>query len=135
MLHELGRLLNLANVPFSKDLVPSKSMAGILYSLDKGLITGTTAKRLLGMVFDGDRRPVEAIIEEENLGFHALSKDEYTKMAEVLIYENQDKVKQIQQKKQLGKLQFFMGQMMRRGHGKVEAAQAEAVLKDLLGIR
>lgn len=109
-------------------------MVQILSNLDRGQITGTTAKRLLSMVFDGDERAVGTIIEQENLRLQPLSRDEYLAMAQDLIAENETKVKQIQQKKQLGKLQFFVGQMMRRGEGKVEAGKAEKVLKELLGL-
>ena len=109
-------------------------MVQILSNLDKGQITGTTAKRLLSMVFYGDQRSIDVIIEEENLRFQPLPRSEYLSMARDLIDENQDKVKHIQQKKQLGKLQFFVGQMMQRGEGKVEASKAESVLRELLGL-
>ena len=109
-------------------------MVQILSNLDKDQITGTTAKRLLSMVFDGDQRSIGVIIEEENLRFQSLSRDEYLMMAQDLLNENETKVKQIQQKKQLGKLQYFVGQMMRQGEGKVEASKAESALKELLGL-
>ena len=134
VLHELGGLLKTTNATFSLDLVPAESMAGVLSKLDKGHITGTTAKRLLSKVFDGDKRSVDAIIEDENLRLEPLSKDEYLAMAQTLIDENETRVKQIQQKRQLGKLQYLVGQMMRRGEGKVEAIKAEKVLKEILGL-
>lgn len=109
-------------------------MSKILFNLEKGLITGTTAKRLLAMTFDGDKRPIDSIIEEDGMVLMSISRDGYILMAQTLIDEHQDKVKQIQQKQQLGKLQFFVGQMMRQGKGKIEAAKAEAILKQLLGL-
>ena len=135
VLHELGGLLNYASIPFSEDLVPPKTMSDLLCNLRRGSITGSTAKKLLTMVFDGDTRSIEAIISDEHLTYQSLSQDEYTQMARTLIDENQDKAKQIQQKKQLGKLQFFIGQMMRRGQGKVEAAQCESILRSLLDLK
>ena len=86
------------------------------------------------MVFDGDTRMIHQIIEQENLGLRPLSEGEYLAMAQALLDQNQAKVKQIQQKKQLGKLQFFIGQMMRQGEGRVEASKAERALKELLGL-
>ena len=109
-------------------------MVDILSNLSETRITGTTAKRLLAMAFNGDRRDINAIIDEENLALRHLSRDEYLTMAQSLINDNNDKVKQIQQKGQLGKLKWFVGQMMRQGEGKVEAMKAEAVLKELLDV-
>ena len=86
------------------------------------------------MIFNGEKRIVETIIERENLGLKVLSREEYLSMAQQLLDDNRTKVKQIQQKGQLGKLQFFVGQMMRKGEGTVEASKAEAVLKELLGL-
>ena len=126
--------MSAAGLPFNAELVPTNSMVEILSNLSENRITGTTAKRLLAMVFDGDRRDVNAIIHEENLALQHMSRDEYLAMAQSLIDENNDKVKQIQQKGQMGKLKWFVGQMMRQGEGKVEAIKAEAILKELLGV-
>lgn len=109
-------------------------MVDILFNLSENRITGTTAKRLLAMAFNGDRRDINTIIHEENLALQHLSREEYLAMARSLIDENNDKVKQIQQKGQMGKLKWFVGQMMRQGEGKVEAIKAEAILKELLGV-
>ena len=109
-------------------------MVSILQNLDRGKITGSTAKRLLAMVFDGDARDVNAIIEQDDLSLQRLSRDEYVAMARALLDEDPKKVEQIREGKQLGKLKFFVGQMMRRGSGKVEAQKAEAVLRELLGL-
>ena len=134
MLHELGGLLSAAALPFSPDFVPPSSMVDILSNMSENCITGTTAKRLLAMAFHGDRRDINAIIHEENLALRHLSRDEYLAMAQSLIDGNDDKVKQIQQKGQMGKLKWFVGQMMRQGGGKVDAIKAEAILKELLGV-
>lgn len=109
-------------------------MVSILQNLEEGKITGSTAKKLLAMVFDGDDRDVNTIIEQADLSLQRLSKEEYILMAQALLDKDPKKVEQIQKRKQLGKLQFFVGQMMRQGSGKVEAQKAEAVLKELLGL-
>lgn len=134
VLHELGGLLNAANVPFSPTLVPARSMVSILQNLDRGKITGSTAKKILAMVFDGDERNVNTIIEQADLSLQRLSREKYIMMAQALLDEDPKKVEQIQKGKQLGKLKFFVGQMMRQGSGRVEAQKAEAVLKELLGL-
>ena len=109
-------------------------MVSILQNLDEGKITGSTAKRLLAMVFDGDKREVNTIIDQDNLSLQHLSREEYITMAQALLDEEPKKVEQIQRGKQLGKLKFFVGQMMRQGSGRVEAQKAEAVLKELLDL-
>lgn len=130
----MGGLLSAAATPFSPELVPPETMVDILSNLNEDRITGTTAKQLLAMVFDGDKRTIDTIIKDENLELQRLSRDEYIAMAQGLIDENGEKVKQIQQKRQMGKLMWFVGQMMRQGEGKVEASKAEATLKELLGL-
>ena len=107
-------------------------MVSILQNLDAGKITGSTAKRLLAMMFDGDKRDVNTIIDQDNLSLQRLSREEYIAMAQALLDADPKKVEQIQKGKQLGKLKFFVGQMMRQGSGRVEAQKAEAVLKELL---
>ncbi|KAK4690486.1 hypothetical protein P7C71_g6316, partial [Lecanoromycetidae sp. Uapishka_2] len=133
-LHELGGLLSTASIPFSPALVPAPKMADILVTLYGKRITGATAKRLLAKVFDGDGRSIQSIIDADGLGLQHLSQQDYVAMAQTLIEDNEDKVKQIQEKKQLGKVKWFVGQMVRQGEGKVEAQRAEAALKDLLGL-
>ena len=109
-------------------------MVSILQNLDEGKITGRTAKAVLAIVFRGDKRDVNNIIEQDGLSLQRLSREEYILMAQALLDENPRKVEQILKGKELGKLKFFVGQMMRQGSGKIEAQKAEAVLKELLGI-
>ena len=109
-------------------------MVSILQNLDEGKITGSTAKKLLAMIFDGDERDVNTIIEEDDLSLQHLSREEYIMMAQALLDKDPKTVEKIQTGKQLGKLKFFVGQMMRQGLGKVEAQKAEVVLKELLGL-
>jgi len=86
------------------------------------------------MIFNGDLRAVEAIIKEENLGLQVLSLEEYQSMAVKLLADHPEIAGKIKEKGQRGKLQFFVGQMMRQGQGRVEAGKAEAVLCEILGI-
>lgn len=85
------------------------------------------------MVFNGDRRPIPQLIEEENLVFQPLSREEYIELAQAAIALNPQMVEQIRTKNQLGKLGWFMGQMMRMGEkGRVEAPKANEILKELI---
>lgn len=109
-------------------------MVEILSNLGKGRVTGTTAKRLLARVFHGDTRAVNTIIEQGNLQLEPLSRDEYLAIAQNVLDEHPKKVKQIRQEKQYGKIQFFVGRMMRLGEGKIEAGKANDILIELLSL-
>jgi len=132
-LHELGGLLSASEKAFSPDIVPAEALASIIRNLLGSRITGRTAKQLLSMVFEGDPRTVHTIIDEENLRLHPLTAEEYQGMAETVISENSQMAEKVK-KGQTGKLQFFVGQMMRQGEGRVEAVKAEAILRQLLGL-
>lgn len=112
----------------------STAMASIVRNLLEGRITGTTAKELLAIIFEGDSRDVETIVQEENMGFQSLPREVYMEMAQGLIGENSEIVHQIQSKGKHGKIQWLVGQMMRQGKGKMEASKAEATLKEILGV-
>ncbi len=84
------------------------------------------------MAFDGETRAIDIIIAEENLGLEILPWEKYLILANDLIRDNEKMVQQIKDKGQHGKLNWFVGQMMRKGGGKVEASKAEAILKEIL---
>ncbi|KAL8924726.1 MAG: hypothetical protein Q9172_002544 [Xanthocarpia lactea] len=132
VLHEMGGLLSASEVSFSVDRVPAEDLAYIIFMLATERITGRTAKQLLGKKFHGDTRDVGSIIRNENLGLVHLSEEEYVSMARKLLNDHPVMVAQIKDKGHIGKLGFFIGQMMRKGEGKVIAQRAEAILKKLL---
>jgi aspartyl-tRNA(Asn)/glutamyl-tRNA(Gln) amidotransferase subunit B len=133
VLHELGGLLTKADLPWDAERVSAQSLAAIIDNLQRKQITGATAKQVLGMLFDGDRRPVAQLLEEENLILRPLSREEYMTLAEAAMELNPGMVEQIRTKNQLGKLGWFVGQMIRMGEkGRVEAQKAEAILKELI---
>lgn len=133
VLHELGGLLTKADRSWDADIVPARSLAELVHHLQLKKITGPTAKQVLAGIFEGDRRPVPQILEEDNLLLRPLSREEYLALAESAIAQNTKMVEQIRHKKQLGKLGWFVGQMMRTGEkGRVEAPKAEEVLRELI---
>ncbi|KAL4868904.1 Glutamyl-tRNA amidotransferase subunit B, mitochondrial [Aspergillus spectabilis] len=133
VLHELGALLTKADLYWNAERVPARSLATILDQLQRSRITGATAKQVLAMVFEGDRRPVLQILEEENLLLRPLSRKEYIALAEAAMKQNPQMVEQIRKKKQIGKLGWFVGQMMRMGEkGRVEAKKADTILRELI---
>ncbi|KAL8999632.1 MAG: hypothetical protein Q9169_001592 [Polycauliona sp. 2 TL-2023] len=134
VLHEMGGLLSTSEASFSADRVTAKDLAMIVLMLGTEQITGRTAKQLLAKKFHGDTRDVETIISQENARLVHLSEEEYTSLAREVLNGYPALVAQIKDKGQVGKLGFFMGQMMRKGGGKVVAQRAEVTLKKLLGI-
>lgn len=129
----MGGLLSTTSTPFTPTLIPPHSLALIIFHLHSSLITGTTAKRLLAMVFSGVTRDINTIIDEEDLTVKHVALDDYQTIAQGLIDGNANKVEQIR-KGQLGKVKWFVGQMMRMGQGKLDAVKAEQVLRELLGL-
>ncbi|KAG2412188.1 hypothetical protein HFD88_009744 [Aspergillus terreus] len=133
VLHELGGLLTKADLPWDAQRVPAESLAQLVDQVQRKRITGPTAKQVLAMVFDGDPRPIPQLLEEENLLLRPLSQEEYIALAEAAISQNPQMVEQIRSKNQLGKLGWFVGQMMRMGEkGRVEAPKADAILRELI---
>lgn len=133
VLHELGGLFSKSESPWDPQRVPAPSLAEIVHLLSQKRITSSTAKSLLTMVFDGDSRSVPQIVEEDNLLLRPMAKEEYVALAEQVISQNPQMVKQIREKGQVGKIGFFVGQVKRMGEkGRVEAQKAEEVLRELL---
>ncbi|KAJ5094068.1 hypothetical protein N7456_009929 [Penicillium angulare] len=133
VLHELGGLLTKADRSWDAEIVPARSLAELINHLQLKKITGPTAKQVLAMIFEGDRRPVPQLLEEDNLLLRPLSREEYLTLAKSAIAQNPKMVEQIRSKNQLGKLGWFVGQMMRTGEkGRVEAPRAEEVLRELI---
>lgn len=85
------------------------------------------------MIVKGEHRDVEAMIEEENMTLHRLSNQQYDTLASELLKSHPDLVKKIHQG-QVGKVQWLVGQMVRKGQGDVEALRADQALKRALGL-
>lgn len=134
-MHELGGLITTSGTAWNESTIPTDQLALILTHLLQKKITGRTAKQLLATKFDGDERDVDVIIDEEAVWLVPMHHEEYVALAQGLLDENNGIVQQITQRGRMGKLQWFVGQMMRQGEeGRVEAAKAEAVLKELLNL-
>jgi len=133
VLHELGSLMTTTETPWSENQVSSEALADMVDHLLRGKITGSTAKQVLKMVFEGDRREVARIIAEDGLAFRPLTDEDYRALATVVMEAHAGVVQQIRDKGERGKLMFLVGQMMRRGEeGRVEAKKADTVLRHLV---
>ncbi|KAH7410420.1 GatB/GatE catalytic domain-containing protein [Phaeosphaeria sp. MPI-PUGE-AT-0046c] len=133
VLMELGSLFK--DLDFDPSRVPASELASIILHLQCNKITSRSAKKLLLMIFEGDVRPTDQIIEDESLVLKPLSHAEYAALAQTLFSEKPDMIKDIVQKKQEKKIKWFVGQMMARSaEGSVEPDVAEKVLRAELGL-
>jgi aspartyl-tRNA(Asn)/glutamyl-tRNA(Gln) amidotransferase subunit B len=133
VMHEIGSLLTTSGKSCKDNQVASHKLAWILVHLMSERITGTSAKQILKLVFNGDQREVGAIIQEDGLIYRPLSEDEYNELATSVMTEHNHVVQQVRDKGQMGKLMFLVGQMMRAGEeGRVEAKRAELALRRLI---
>ncbi|KAL6707777.1 hypothetical protein ACN47E_003677 [Coniothyrium glycines] len=133
VLMELGSLFK--DEPWDVDRVSPDKLAAIILQISRKCITTRSGKQILTILFDGDQRSVQAIVDEESLGLKPLSRDQYLELAQTLIAEKPDMVRDIVEKKQVKKVMWFVGQMLARNpDGSVEPDKAEAIMKEVLGI-
>ncbi|KAF1941754.1 hypothetical protein EJ02DRAFT_403895 [Clathrospora elynae] len=133
VLMELGSLFH--SEPWDPTRIPPNFLAGTISRVRRKQITSPSGKRLLSIKFDGDRRTVQEIVQQDNLLLSPLSNDEYMSLAQSLLDEKPEMVKDIVEKKQTKKVMWFVGQMMARTKdGSVEPGRAEEVLKGLMGL-
>ncbi len=96
---------------------------------------GTTAKSLLSRAFKGETRPISEIVEEQDLLLRPMSQEEYDILAAAVAVEHTAIAEQVRVTGKTGKLNFLVGQLIRRGEkGRVEAQKAEAALRRRLGL-
>lgn len=128
---ELGSLYK--DEEWSAMRVPPEVLVSIISQLLQKRITSRSAKRLLAVKFEGEERHVERLIEDFNMELRPLSPREYRDLAEMLLHEKPDMVRDIVEKGQEKKIKWFVGQMMARSpEGTVEADEAEHTIKQLL---
>lgn len=133
VLHELGALMSTEEREWNPHAVPFRQMASIINSLKQNAITGASAKHILKLLFDGDKRAVRLIIKHENLHFSELAPQIYEAIAKDIIARHPEQVKDIVEKGKVGKIQFLMGQMMRHPRStEMRAPVAERTLRRLI---
>jgi aspartyl-tRNA(Asn)/glutamyl-tRNA(Gln) amidotransferase subunit B len=130
-LHELGGLMKASECGFTPFLVTDVALSRILLHLLKGNITGKTAKELLAMKFQDDPRTIDEIVEQDDVLVQRLTDQECRDIAILLVEQNPEIADKVR-KGQKGKLQWFVGQMMRQSKGRLDAKQAAQVLEQLL---
>ena len=153
VLHELGGLLAGAERTWEQNLVPAATLADIVallherkitgayhlpskqgaLSAERASVVGKTAKFLLSSVFQGEKRPIAEVVDEQRLLLRPMSPEEYETLAHEVFQNNHSAVQKALATKKSSKIHFFVGQMIRRGEeGRVEAKRAEATVRELL---
>ncbi|KAJ4992497.1 PET112 family protein [Stagonosporopsis vannaccii] len=131
VLMELGSLYK--DEEWSETRIPPEVLVSIINQLLQKRITSRSAKRLLAEKFEGEQRDIEQLIEDYSMVLRPLSPQEYRDLAQTLLDEKLDMVRDIVEKGQEKKIKWFVGQMMARSpEGTVEADVAEFTLKELL---
>jgi aspartyl-tRNA(Asn)/glutamyl-tRNA(Gln) amidotransferase subunit B len=130
---ELGSLYK--NIDFDPSRVAASELASIIAHLYRKKITSRSAKKILLVKFEGDTRLTNQIVQDENLALKPLSRTEYVALAQKLLEEKPDMVKDVVEKQHEKKIKWFVGQMMARSvEGSVEPDVAEQVLRQQLGL-
>jgi aspartyl-tRNA(Asn)/glutamyl-tRNA(Gln) amidotransferase subunit B len=133
VLHELGSLLSTSGKPWSENRVTVSHMAQLIHEILSVRLTGSAAKQVLRLIFEGDRRSVLRIIEQEGLAFRPLLDAEYEELASRVMEQNPAVVEEIRMRGKQGKIMFLVGQIMRQGEdGRVEAKKARFFLQQAL---
>ena len=134
VLHELGALFTKSESSWSADLVPTSKLADLLRYLLTDKITTRSAKQILEMIFYGDPRSVDTIVQEENMTLADIPDEEYEAVAKSLIQENGSMVEAIKTKGQQGKVMWFVGQMLWELGQSAQAEKAKQVIYRLLDV-
>jgi aspartyl-tRNA(Asn)/glutamyl-tRNA(Gln) amidotransferase subunit B len=147
VLHEMGGLAsdageeeNALQMTSEGDcVIPDIQLSSLIHYLDSNQITGKTAKKLLPALFEnetkGVMKSVKDMIDEEGLWFIPLSDEQYEEIARSVVEAHPQQVEEVLGggKKGKGKLNFLLGQMMRRDEeGRMDPQRATKVIEEVI---
>ena len=161
VLHELGSLrlpegtgtmggtLNRLFGFEGEGIVQAEELVNIITWLEKGMITGKTAKYVLGELYragseafmnldgvsgweDGMEERAQTIIDDEHLWYEAMPVEEYETLAKETLEDRLwVDILGKNKKKADGKIMYWVGKMMREGGGKCDAVEARKTIERL----
>lgn len=129
MIGELARNLKEKNEIFSELKFEPVALAELLVLIDEGRINISTAKTVLGKMFETGKLP-NIIVDEEDLGTIGGS-DELEEIIVKIIEGNKKAVDDYKGGKEAS-FGFLLGQVMRESKGKADPAKAASLLKEKL---
>ena len=132
VLQEIGNLVTRYEKPWTKEIVPASTLAKIIIENTSSRITLPSARKLLDLVFCGDKRDIEEIIIEHDLSFKPISDEEYQQLVETILARHSKEATQFRRGKH-GVLGFLVGALVREAPaGQVEASKARGLLEKAL---
>lgn len=129
MLGEMLRRINESNTSLSDLKLSPAMLAELLYLLDKGEISGATAKGVFAKMFETGTGAAQ-IIQQHGLS-QISNEGEIKRIVEKVIAANQKAVSDYKAGKEAS-LQFLIGMVMRETKGKANVEQAKKLLLDLI---
>lgn len=128
VLTELLGALNKDSLDITQSPIEPAEIAGIVRALAQDKISSKMAKKVFLQAYGG--QSVAELLKK--IGSKVTDKTKITEWAEAAIAENPDEVNRYQAGKK-GLLAFFIGQVMRKSHGKADPAVTNRILKEKLG--
>jgi aspartyl-tRNA(Asn)/glutamyl-tRNA(Gln) amidotransferase subunit B len=147
VLHEMGGLASnaaeeenaLRITSEGECVIPDIQLSSLIHYLDSNQITGKTAKRLLSSLFEnetnGVRESVKEMIDEGGLWFTPLSEEMYEELARSVVDAHPQIAEEasVGDKRGKGKLNFLVGQMMRKDdEGRMDPQRATKVIEQII---
>lgn len=130
-------------------IVQAEELVDIITWLEKGMITGKTAKYVLGELYrvgseafmdsdgmsgwrDAMEERAQTILDDEHLWYEAMPVEEYEQLAKETLEDRLwVDILGKNKKKADGKIMYWVGKMMREGGGKCDAVEARKTIERL----
>jgi aspartyl-tRNA(Asn)/glutamyl-tRNA(Gln) amidotransferase subunit B len=126
VLGELARLQNDQNITLSESKLLPGQLAAVLYMIDDGKLTVTTAKTIIAETFISGKDPLE-MIKERSLE-QVSGNDDLAPVAQKVIDQNPEAVAKYKAGKD-SLIMFLVGQVMKETQGRANPAVAKELLE------
>lgn len=128
---ELFGLAKSLGIPMSKTNVSPVQMKDLIDLVDREVISGLIAKKLLATMANGDERLPSKIAESKGL-LQISGTDEVEVICQEVIRENSQQATEYSATKSPKLIKFFIGQIMRKSKGKANPKIVQSTVKKLL---
>jgi aspartyl-tRNA(Asn)/glutamyl-tRNA(Gln) amidotransferase subunit B len=125
---DLQRWLHEKNVEISKSKITPQALVSMIRLIDKGIISGKIAKRVLPELIITGKSP-EEIVEEQQL-LRISSRREIEKLADKVLENNPQAVKDALVDKKA--VHYLVGQLMKLSKGKADPQLSNEIMKEKL---
>ncbi len=129
---ELAYLMNRDGIAIERVRVAPESIASLVKLLDAGTISQSSAKDVLGTMFESGRAP-EAIVKEKGL-VQISDQDQLAQVVDQVLADHPEEVTAYLEGRE-SLLQWFMGQVMRATRGRAQPQTVLGLLRAKLEAR